>query len=183
MRIRLLLGFYWIFFLCSTFSVESMAQEGSMLRGKVLHDKTDEPIPFAHVYWSGHESQGVVSDILGEFQLKWESSADTLVISHVGYVKLKLAKNQLRSDGRIFMESKQVELKEFLFLAGENPAFPLLRKAIANKKINDPSNLKSYRYESYDKMIFTVDGISEDGIRRTRFDTLFDGGQIGRAHV
>jgi|GEM_PF-1092761 len=178
MRIRLLLGFYLIFFLCSTFSVESMAQEGSMLRGKVLHDKTDEPIPFAHVYWSGHESQGVVSDILGEFQLKWESSADTLVISHVGYVKLKLAKNQLRSDGRIFMESKQVELKEFLFLAGENPAFPLLRKAIANKKINDPSNLKSYRYESYDKMIFTVDGISEDGIRRTRFDTLFDGGHL-----
>jgi hypothetical protein len=178
MRVRFLLAFYMMAFIWWTSPGASMAHEFSLLKGKVLHHKTDEPIPFAHVYWSGHESQGVVTDILGEFQLKLQSASDTLVVSHVGFSKLKLAKSQLRTDGRIFMEPKQVELKEFLFLAGENPAFPILRKAIANKKINDPSNLRSYRYESYDKMIFTVDGISDDGIRRTRFDTLFDGGHL-----
>ncbi len=155
-----------------------MAQEISLLKGKVLQSGTDEPVPFAHVFWRGYESQGVVTDILGEFQLKVQSASDTLVVSHVGLTKLKLAKRQLRTDGRIFMEPKQVELKEFLFLAGENPAFPILRKAIANKKINDPSNLSSYQFESYDKMVFTVDGVSEDGVRRTRFDTLFDGGHL-----
>ncbi|MGY6520159.1 MAG: DUF5686 family protein [Mongoliitalea sp.] len=178
MNTRFLLVACILYFVGWAFPMESTAQDSSLLKGKVLQFGTDEPIPFAHVYWIGFESQGVVSDILGDFRLRVQPGADTLVFSHVSHVKLKIPVSKLQQDARFFMNSKQLELKEFLFVAGENPALPIVRKAIANKKLNNPSNLSSYRYESYDKMIFTVDGISEDGIRRTKFDTLFDGGHL-----
>lgn len=160
------------------FSLQSKAQEFPWLRGKILQSTTEEPIPFAHVYWGGFEAKGVVSDVRGEFQLRMQPSADTLVFSHVSYEKLNISTSEVGQRTKFYLAPKQIELKEMVFLAGENPAFPILLNAIANRKTNNPHNLNSYRYESYDKMIFTLDGISDDGIRRTRFDTLFDGGHL-----
>jgi len=154
------------------------AQALDLVNGKIVSAASDEAVPFAHVYWMGYEKQGVVSDILGAFELERLQGADTLVFSHVSFQKLKVSNIELSQQQKFYLQSKQVDLKEFVFMAGENPAFPIIRKAIANKKTNDPKQLSGYRYESYDKMVFTVDGVSEDGVKRSRFDTLLEGGHL-----
>jgi len=42
-------------------------------------------------------------------------------------------------------------LDEVTFIGGENPAHPIIRKVVANKKINNPEKIKSFKYRSYNK--------------------------------
>ena len=57
----------------------------------------------------------------------------------------------------IHLRRSATELREIVILAGENPAHRIIQKVIENRDKNDPEQLKSFSYTSYDKMIFTID--------------------------
>ena len=54
-----------------------------------------------------------------------------------------------------------VSLNEVVILAGENPAFPILKKVRENKKRNDKRQLEAYEYESYTRTEFDVNEMTE----------------------
>ena len=61
-------------------------------------------------------------------------------------------------------------LSEVVVKAGENPAFRIIRNAVRNKSRNDPDNLTSYQYHSYNKFIIKPTEMSE-GYKK-RVDSL-----------
>ena len=96
---------FLLFFLC----FESNAQS---IRGLVLDNETNEPIPYASVYLSSFKS-GVYASENGMFELKYDSPDDTIIVSVIGYTSYqsKIADMEL-SGNSIFLEPKAIELAE-----------------------------------------------------------------------
>lgn len=135
-------------------SAVSFAQN-DCVEGAVYDAQTLEPVPFVNVVSLGNRA-GIMTDIDGLFSL-CANSNDSLAFSCVGYKPLRLPHPAKEKNIKIMMEPAITELAEVTIHAGENPADRIMRRVIKNKRINDPENLDAYKYEAYDKMIFTVD--------------------------
>lgn len=118
------------------------------LAGKVTGN--GEALPFASVYIKG-TTKGVNSNDEGRYALKLLPGRYTLVFQYVGYSKRELPVDisgdqsldvDLRPDG--------IALSEVVVKAGEDPAYPIMRKAIKKKKqYKEP--LEAYSCQSYIK--------------------------------
>ncbi len=136
------------------FFISSFAQN-DCITGVVYDAQTQEPVPFVNVVSPGTRA-GIMTDIDGCFTLCVEN-ADSLAFSCVGYKPLRLPCGDRNNRMKIVLQPAVTELAEVTIHAGENPADRIIRRVIKNKRINDPENYPAYKYEAYDKMIFTVD--------------------------
>ncbi|MCC6691656.1 MAG: hypothetical protein IT235_09000 [Bacteroidia bacterium] len=110
-----------------------------------------------------NETQSGSTDIDGKFKLSLEHPAKQLVFSYVGYEPYTL----LLSDSVtalqeliVYLKQKQVLLQEAIVVAGENPAYRILKRVTENKDKNDPEKIHSFSYTSYNKIIFTLNSDS-----------------------
>lgn len=133
----------------------------TLLSGHVYDQKTNQPIPFVNIQVKGKERKGTTTDVRGLFRLDPFVDKEVLIISHVGYFPQEITLLALKTRPDIFLVPMAVELGEVQILAGENPALPIIRKAIVNKDLNNPDKLDSYRFTSYNKMVMTLDGLNE----------------------
>ena len=90
-------------------------------------------------------------------------ATDSLFFQCVGYrpvtVAVKKDKAQVID---VKLETAGRELTEFKVTAkGENPAFVILRRTIANKPANNREKLGAYEYEAYNKIQFDLNNITE----------------------
>ncbi|WP_170227020.1 DUF5686 and carboxypeptidase-like regulatory domain-containing protein [Luteibaculum oceani] len=134
------------------------------VRGRVVDAETGEALPYVNISFQGTKI-GTTSDLDGNFVLKSYYASDTVVATFVGYMPSKM--------GVILDQTQTVEIKlqAGISLAevevrpdkdAENPAHPIIRKVIANKKINDREKLRSYSYEVYNKVEFDLNNVTED---------------------
>lgn len=144
----------------------------------VVDQVTGQPIPFVHVKAVGTGQVGTTTDVLGGFSIDRFQQAVSLIFSHVGYEKLEITLRTLESLSTIELKPLVMELQEFEFSAGENPALPIVRQAIQNRSINNPENLESYRYSSYNKVLVTLDGLSEDPLEDNSSLKFLEGGHL-----
>jgi hypothetical protein len=149
-KINLLLKFPLL--LCFCIPVLLFGQEFT-LRGKVIDSLTLEPLAFVNILVNNGQYGGM-SDIDGRFSFSGKLPFSTIRMSHVGYCPLEATVTG--SYMNIKMSPVQVELPEVMIVAGENPALRIIRNAVDNRKINNPTRIPHYTFTSYDKMIFTV---------------------------
>lgn len=128
----------------------------------VYDEKTKQPIPFVHIKAQGNERLGTTSDVLGVFSLNAFGENDLLVFSHVGYLKKEIPRSYFRTNPSVYLIQNIQEMEVFEFAAGENPALPMIRKAIENRDLNNPEKLESFQYSSYNKVVMTLDGLVEN---------------------
>ncbi len=126
------------------------------VNGKVLDIETGRPLPFVNIVANDHIS-GTSTDIDGKFSLASHSEIDFLKLSYVGYEPLVFDVKSNKRNVVIRMKKTSLELSEVVIVAGENPAHRIIKKVIENRKKNDPENLQSFSYTSYEKMVVTVD--------------------------
>ncbi len=142
---------------------------GQSIRGYVVDDSTNEPLIFVHILVNKSRS-GTTSDIDGRFRIQTERKVETLTFSYVGYVTqtinldeyLKNHPNQTSQKLVLRMKADTRVLKELVFEADENPAHPIIRKVVENRKINNPEKIKSFKYKSYNKFYMDAEGIEDD---------------------
>ena len=118
----------------------------------LIDNSTDQVIPFANVLFNELENKGTSTDIDGVFYVS--NTIKTITISYVGYETKVLKLNEINSQ-IIRLDSKFSELDEVV-INGENPAHRIIRLAIANKTLNNPKNLNSFTYKSYDKVFADI---------------------------
>ncbi len=148
----------WFFSFC-------MIQQGLKAQiyhvaGKITDAESGESLAFVNVVINNGR-EGTTSDINGRFSIHSDQPVQDLSFSFVGYEKLTIKiKDFLKNNSRSDVENLQVKLrkstvilKELVFEAGENPANRIIRKAVENKKINNPEKIKSFSYKSYNKFI------------------------------
>ena len=125
---------------------------------------TNDPLYFANIRVL-NTSLGTSSNRNGDYELKLKKGTYRLTVSYIGYisdtVSIVLDKN-LR-DVNFELTQTKVVLSEIIIRPGENPAIPIIRKAIQRKDERN-QKLKSYEYEAYTKgIIKTQEDISSKG--------------------
>lgn len=150
---------FYILFLCFL-PVFAWAQE-TIVTGKVTDANSGDPIPYANVIFQG-TTIGVTTDFDGNFELRTTNPVDTVLVSYIGYKPKKKA--VVRGVTQVIsfqVEEDVTKLQEVVFLAGENPAFEVLRNVVRNKNENDKRKLTAFEYDTYTKIEIDVDNINE----------------------
>lgn len=136
------------------------AQE-TVVRGKVTDANSGDPVPFVNVVFLG-TTIGTTTDFDGHYELSTNTPGDTVAVSYIGYKLRKKAIEKGKTQVLNFqLEEDVTRMQEFVFEAGENPAYAILRKVIDNKPLNDKRKLTAYEYDTYTKIEIDVDNISE----------------------
>jgi len=129
--------------------------------GKITDMETGDPIPFANVIVLGLDV-GAATDFEGNYSLSFDAHADSIKASYVGYESLSKKLTVGESQTVNFqLGAAAYSLTEFVFEAGENPAYPILRKVVANKSKHDKRNLQAYESDNYTKIEIDIDQISD----------------------
>ncbi|WP_276371960.1 DUF5686 and carboxypeptidase-like regulatory domain-containing protein [Chryseolinea sp. H1M3-3] len=137
-----------------------LAQE-TIVRGKITDVNSGDPIPYVNVIFQG-TTIGVTSDFDGNYELRSNTPADTVVVSYIGYkVKKRFIIKGTTQVVNFQIEEDITKLQEIVFVAGENPAFDILRKVVRNKNKNDKRKLTAYEYDTYTKIEIDVDNLSD----------------------
>ncbi|MDR2854305.1 MAG: DUF5686 and carboxypeptidase regulatory-like domain-containing protein [Prevotellaceae bacterium] len=120
------------------------------LRGRVLN-VNNEAVPSASVYVA-QTKQGLITNDLGEFEVKLKQGTYDLEIRCLGYEKtnLKITVQNADLEQTVYLLYNDFQLQEVVTVAGEDPAYRIMRKAI--KKAPYYQNVvKSSVYEAYTK--------------------------------
>jgi len=131
------------------------------VQGKITDAKTGDPVPFANVVVKG-TTLGATTDFQGLYNLTIEGDADSLVASYIGYKTKTKPLNTNPNQILNFQLTESVEtLEEVVFVAKENPAWPIMRQVVAHKSDNSKQELTAYEYESYTKIEIALDNLSD----------------------
>lgn len=133
----------------------------TVVKGKVTDAHSGDPIPFANVIFAG-TTHGSTTDFDGNFIVRTSTNADSLVVSYLGYrTRTKKVERGVTQTINFQLEEEVTALQEIVFLAGENPAFEILRNVVRNKPNNDKRKLSAYEYDTYTKIEIDVDNMSK----------------------
>ncbi len=138
--------------------------------GIVVDYKTNEALAFVNIQFN-LQKQGTTTNIDGKFFINDISKIDFFKISYIGYKDTIITKQNFvnKTKIKIKLKKESFKLNEIKILPTENPAHRIIKLAIKNKKINNPLNLESFEYTSYNKMIFTGDIKKTDTLKPDSF--------------
>lgn len=146
MQLRSLL-FFLFFFITISY--------GQHRIGGIVKDKdTGEPLAFASIIFNGNPRFGTTTNIDGKFAYSGAEAIHIIKCSYVGYGEHEVQLSGNRQDIVIELAFAENMLEEVVVNQGENPANAIMRKVIANKEKNNPENIASFRYNSYNKVIY-----------------------------
>ncbi|MCW3078179.1 MAG: hypothetical protein JWO32_2788 [Bacteroidetes bacterium] len=128
------------------------------LSGKILGGK--DPLPFATIYIKG-TTQGANSNDEGKYSLKLNAGQYTIVFQYVGYSKqevyVDLTENKTLN---VSLKADVISLSEVIIKAGEDPSYPIMRKAIKKRKYYS-NQVKEYSCQSYIKGLQRLNNIPD----------------------
>jgi hypothetical protein len=128
-----------------------------IISGEVRDKENDNTLSFANIRVAG-TYLGTAANRAGNYELKLKPGNYILIASYIGYfsdtVKVDIT-SDLKGINFNLIPSK-IELQEITITPGENPAYPIIRKAIERKKIRN-GMLNSYELEAYTKGIVKTD--------------------------
>ncbi|HET9054924.1 MAG TPA: DUF5686 family protein, partial [Cyclobacteriaceae bacterium] len=133
----------------------------TVVSGKVTDAGSGDPIPFANVVFKG-TTIGITTDFDGNYTLRTSARPDSLQASYIGYKpKTKAVKKEATQVINFQLEELSTNLGEVTIIAGENPAFEILKRVDENRKAHDKRRLTAYEYEAYTKIEIDIDNMSE----------------------
>jgi hypothetical protein len=124
--------FYYILLICLNFNLISAFGQ-SKIKG-VVYDSDKTPLPYASIFIK-NTSNGTLSNEQGLFELISNGpQAKTLVVQSVGYKTNNYDLSNGINDIVIILEKEVINIEEVNIVAGEDPAIPIVRATIKNKK-------------------------------------------------
>lgn len=159
--------FFWLF-IAGTFSFS--AAQDTVIRGRIADSHTREPLAFVNIVFDEH-GHGTVSNIDGEFSIPAGEDISVLEFSCLGYRPCRV---DLKKTGKgplsIWMEKTSYNIDEVRVSPGPNPAHRIIKRVTGNLERNDPENLASFRYTSYNRMHFTLEPDTAKGGNNEKSD-------------
>ncbi len=157
-----------------------LAQE-TIVRGKITDAETNDALPFVNIYFTG-TTIGATSDFDGFFTLRTTSIVDSLSVSCLGYnQKTKAIKRGAKQTINFQLGTSVQNLKEIIIVAGENPAYRILRKVEQYRDVNNTGNLSSYQFENFTRIQISIDNLSDKFKQKKLFKpiaNMFDSLQV-----
>jgi hypothetical protein len=152
-------------FLFLFFSLTIQAQ--FQVNGIIKDILTNKALPFATI--TTRQGENTISDVDGKFTLNLKTKKTSFEVSYVGFIKQRITIISEKKYYTVLLLQKTNDLNEVI-IAHENPALVIIRKAIENKKQNNPEKrLNTFEYKSYNRLVVTANPDSLDG----KLDSLF----------
>jgi hypothetical protein len=141
--------------ICSFFCVA----QPYVIKGRVVDKGTKVGLPFVNLIVTGSPQLSATADIDGNFTLTAPNPISSLSFSYVGYKDLILPVKDTAHLITIMVRLQQAtyQLSVVKVLPGVNPALRIIRRAIENRDKNNPEKVRSFTYDSYNKMYCTAD--------------------------
>lgn len=165
MKLRILV----ILFLAISFNGVSQTTK---IQGVVTDSLTQQPIPFVKIRFVDGKG-GTLTDTSGNYVILAKQEWDTLIFSFIGYKTQSIVIKHEREETiniQMAPDIKSFDVVEIV--AGENPAFEILRQVKKHKKENDPEKLDAYECEVYNKMQFDVNKLGKKFEERKIFNNM-----------
>lgn len=139
----------WLVFLFLIFN--SYLQAQSFIQGNIKDEKANSLLGVS-VYYK-NTTQGVTTNSNGDFQIN-RRPKDTLVIQYLGYKSQELIVDN-HKHLEIQLEPESVHLSQVVLDSNEDPAYAIIRKAIAKRNENK-NRILSYEASFYSRGIVEV---------------------------
>ncbi|UTA70324.1 DUF5686 and carboxypeptidase-like regulatory domain-containing protein [Emticicia sp. 21SJ11W-3] len=149
-----------VLYLASTIAA---AQNSYTIKGKVTDFVTHDPVPFASISLK-NTTIGKNTDFEGNFVLILPAlNSDSLLVSCMGYASktVFIRRDSLSQTVNIQLKPTEILLHEITVHAGENPAWAIIRKAVAAKSENNFKKLSAFDYKSYNKIEVDINNITD----------------------
>ena len=151
------LFYYLIYCFPVCFFITPCAHGQSVIEGRVKDRETGEPLAFVNIVYN-ERGTGTTTGLDGYFIVSTEEPPPFLKFSYVGYEPLIIS--PVKGDNSrllmVKMDRKPYLLDEITVKPGSNPAHRIIRQAYRNRRINNPEMLRSFSYNSYNKLFFTL---------------------------
>lgn len=125
------------------------------ITGKVYDAQTKEPLAFANLMFNNNPKMATSSDIDGKFSFSSSQPLTLAVCSYIGYEPQTLQLHHQKTLN-VYLKVAANALDEVAITPSENPANAIIKKVIAHKNKNNPENISSFKYTSYNKMVYDV---------------------------
>lgn len=156
----------WLLFGLTSWAQTTKTPPATIVSGKVTEAETGDPIPFAAVVFKG-STTGTNTDFEGKFTLKTTKPVDSIQVVYVGFkTRVKAVQRGQSQTINFQLASTAYQKQEIVVVAGENPAYEIMRRVVRNKDRNDRKNITSYEYEAYNKVEVDIDNIGEKFAKR-----------------
>lgn len=136
-------------FLCLSYCLGYTTALSQTLSG-VVTNSSGTALPFANIFVQG-TTNGTSSNIDGRYQLRITGERQTVVFQYMGYQSYEL---EIHGSGDLVrdvqLKKESVNLPEILVAAEEDPAYGIMRKAIAARK-SHLEQVQSYSCKAYVK--------------------------------
>ncbi len=156
-----------LFFFAFSFLNQSNAQI-TKLMGHVIDVKTKEALPFVNITFKGTKI-GAITDYNGNYKLETTLPADSVIASYIGYKRnaKKIIRNKFQTLNFELIPSS-LELNEVVVSVKKRSrtkdelALMLLNKILEYKDKNNTEKLNYYEYETYNKIEFDLNNITDE---------------------
>ena len=154
-----------IYFILFFIAISFAAQAQTIVKGIVLDSKTKEPIEYINVQF-GEGTLGVTTDNYGRFLIETTQNSSKIKVSFVGYEtqSIQVKVNNV-NELRIEMISSESLLNEITVrpekYKKKNAAVNLIHEVFLHKDQNRKEGLPYYHFDTYEKMRFELNGVTE----------------------
>ncbi|MGA9637195.1 DUF5686 family protein [Flavobacterium sp.] len=146
----------FLFFSLSIYSQNSFI-------GVVKDAETYKVLPFATIQMG---DQIATADVDGTFNVNYEKESNYFEISYIGYQSSTISTIKSKNFYTIYLQPKKDKIAYY----PNNLAIDIIKKAIANKKKNNPEEkLSSFEFKTYNKLIVSAHLDSING----KIDSIF----------
>jgi hypothetical protein len=131
--------------------------------GVVRDSLTQEILPLVAVTLEG-TNYGVNTNLDGEFLFVIPPGNYRLVVRASGYKQFadSISITQATANYQILVRPSSMALDEIVITSkAVNPAHRVIRNAIANRRHNRFDKIEAYEYESYNKLVLTMDNVTD----------------------
>ena len=153
--------------LCFLWNNAAKAQSSKNISGKITDADTGEPLPYVTVYvkLANHTTKATNTDFSGMFHIAAPPTAgDSVYATYVGYKPTKkllpksspvIVNFQMAADNQL-LNTVTITPKSYI-----NPAWAIMDNIVKHKNDNNLEKLKSFEYESYNRLQLSVSNISD----------------------
>ncbi len=154
---------YIPFLLLIVLSINYAYGQTVRISGQVLDEQSNKPLAFVTIGIEG-TNNGFSTDIDGRFDASVETQHTTLIFSYIGYRKRKVYIDELIENRIVLLNQTGIDINEVKVVPGINPADLIMERVINNRKVNNPEEATEFSYDSYNKLVFTVnpDSVSKE---------------------
>jgi hypothetical protein len=150
--------FFLLFILFSLCAMAS-AQSSNRIKGRVVDEKGNA-LAYANVYWKG-ESSGTTTNSEGQFSIKYPGDGAILAVRYIGYEYYADTLRGGQQDSLlIVLKPTQVSISEVVVTGDEDPAYRIIREAIAKRKFH-LNQVEQFSCEAYIKGTIRLNDIPE----------------------